>query len=102
MGTFEEILTMLSWANLNIHQKPFGLYNVAGFYDFLCVFLDDAWTNGFVTKPMKELFFTARNAPNLIDQILAFEPQVDPILSKIKWSEDDHGKRRRVNLDLNL
>ena len=93
---------MLSWANLNIHQKPIGLYNVDGFYDFLCVFLEDARRNGFMTKPLKELLFTARTAQDLFDQILAFEPQIDPILSKIKWSEDDRGKKRRINLDLNL
>ena len=65
---------------------------VEGFYDFLCVFLDDAQRNGFVTKPMKELIFTARTAPDLLDQILAFESKIDPILSKIKWTEDDRGK----------
>ena len=37
------------------------------------VFLDDARRNGFVSKPMKELLFTARTAPDLLDQILAFE-----------------------------
>ena len=51
---------------------------------------------------MKELLFTARTAPDLIDQLLAYEPEVDPIISKINWSEDDRGKRRRINLDLNL
>ena len=102
LGTLEEIFIVLSWANLNIHQKPIGLFNVEGFYDFLCVFLDDARRNGFVTKPMKEHLFTARTAQDLLDQLLAFEPQVDPILSKLKWSEDDRGKRRRINLDLNL
>ena len=102
LGTLEEIFIVLSWENLNIYQKPIGLYNVDGFYDFLCVFLEDARRNGFVTKPLKELLFTARTAQDLFDQILAFEPQIDPILSKIKWSEDDRGKKRRINLDLNL
>ena len=102
LGTLEEIFIVLSWANLNIHQKLIGLFNVEGFYDFLCVFLDDARRNGFVTKPMKELLFTARTAPDLIDQILAFEPQIDLILSKINWSENDRGKKRRINLDFNL
>ena len=102
LGTLKEIFIVLSWANLNIHQKPIGLFNVEGFYDFLCVFLDDARRNGFVTKPMKELLFTARTVEDLLDQILAYEPQVDPIISKLKWTEDDRGKRRRINLDLNL
>ena len=101
LGTLEEIFIVLSWVNLNIHQKSIGLFNIDGFYDFLCVFLDDDRRNGFMTKPMKELLFTARTAPDLLDQILAFEPQIDPIISKIKWTKDDRGKKRRRNLDLN-
>ena len=73
-GILEEIFIVLSSANLNIHQKPIGLFNVEGFYDFLCVFLDDARRNGFVTKPMKELIFSAQTVPDLIDQIFTFEP----------------------------
>ena len=84
LGTLEEIFIVLSWANLNIHQKLIGLFNVDGFYDFLCVFLDDARRNGFVTKPMKELILTARTAPDLINQILTFEPQIDSILFQDK------------------
>ena len=102
LGTLEEIFIVLSWANLNIHQKPLGLFNVDGFYDFLYVFLEDNRRNGFITKPINELLFTARTAQDLIDQILAFEPHTDPILSKIKWSEDDRGKKRKLDLDLNL
>ena len=100
LGTLEEIFTVLSWTNLNIHQKPLGLLNTDGFYDFLCVYLGDAMRNGFVSKPINELPFTARSVDDLLDQILAFEPQVDPIFSKIKWSEDDRGKRHRINLIL--
>ena len=36
LGTLEEIFIVLSWANLNIHHKPLGLFNVEGFYDFFC------------------------------------------------------------------
>ena len=102
LGILEEIFILLSWVNLNIHQKSIGLFNVEGFYDFLYVFLDDARRNGFVSKPMKELIFSARTATYLLDQILSFEPQIDPILSRIQWTADDHGKKRKINLDLNL
>ena len=102
LGTLEDVFIVLSWANLNIHQKPLGLLNADGFYDFLCVYLGDGMRNGFVSKPVKELLFTARSTDDLLDKILAFEPQVDPVLSKIKWSEDDRGKKRKINLNLNL
>ena len=102
LGTLEEIFTIASWANLNIHQKPIGLLNVNGFFDFLFVFLEDAKRNGFISKPVKDIFLTARTADDLIDQLLAYEPKIDPILSKLNWSGNDRGKKRKVNLDLNL
>ena len=102
LGTIKEIFTVLSWANLNIHQKPIRLFNADGFYDFLCVFLDVARRNGFVSKPVKNILFTARTAHDLIDQLLAFKPQIDPIISKINWSDNDRGKKHQINLDLNL
>ena len=39
LGTLEEILTVVSWANLNIHQKPIGLLNVDHFSIFCLYFL---------------------------------------------------------------
>ena len=73
VGTLEEIFVVMSWANLNIHQKPIGLLNIAGFYDHLFVFLDDTRKNEFISKPMNELLLTAKTATELLDQILAFE-----------------------------
>ena len=83
LGTIEEIFTLLSWANLNIHQKPIGLLNVDEFYDFICIFLDDTRRNWFLLKPVKDIIFTARTSHDLIDKLLAVEPQIDTILSKI-------------------
>ena len=41
-GTLEEIFQIVSWAQLQIHQKPIGLLNVDGFYNVLLSFLDYA------------------------------------------------------------
>ena len=41
-GTLEEIFQIVSWAQLNIHQKPIGLLNVNNFFDGLLSFLDHA------------------------------------------------------------
>ena len=39
-GTLEEIFQIVSWAQMNIHQKPIGLLNVNNFFDGLLFFLD--------------------------------------------------------------
>ena len=38
-GTFEEFLQMLSWSQMDIHQKPIALYNIDGFHDDLVAIL---------------------------------------------------------------
>ena len=101
LGTFEEMFTVASWAHLNIHRKPIGLLNIEHFFDFLFVFLAEAKRHEFVTKSVDEIFLTTTKAEELIDQILAFEPKIDPILSKLDWSDSDRGKNRKLDIDLN-
>ncbi|WOE30700.1 MULTISPECIES: TIGR00730 family Rossman fold protein [unclassified Acinetobacter] len=48
LGTFEEILEIATWAQLNQHQKPIMLYNVNGFYNALIQQLDHAVLEGFL------------------------------------------------------
>lgn len=48
LGTFEEILEIATWGQLNQHQKPMIIYNVNGFFDHLIAQLDHAVTEGFL------------------------------------------------------
>ena len=45
-GTFEEFFEVLAWSQLGWHTKPFGLLNIAGFYDRLTDFLDHSAGEG--------------------------------------------------------
>lgn len=48
MGTLEELAEMLTWAQLGLHGKPFGVLNVAGYFSPWLRFLDHAVAEGFV------------------------------------------------------
>lgn len=48
LGTFEEILEIATWGQLNQHQKPMMLYNVNGFYNHMIAQLDHAVQEGFL------------------------------------------------------
>lgn len=48
LGTFEEILEIATWGQLNQHQKPMIIYNVNGFYNSLIAQLDHAVAEGFL------------------------------------------------------
>lgn len=48
LGTFEEILEIATWGQLNQHQKPMIIYNVNRFYYPLIAQLDHAVEEGFL------------------------------------------------------
>ena len=101
LRSLEEIFTVTSWENLNIHQKPIGLLNMDGFFDYLFIFLTDADKLRLISKPVKEIFVITRKADELLDQLLALEPKIDTIVFKLNWSDSDRDKKRKLELDLN-
>jgi hypothetical protein len=50
LGTIEELLEVLTWAQLGLHKKPCGLLNVCQYFDALVGFLDHAVGQRFI-KP---------------------------------------------------
>ena len=68
-GTLEELFEVVTWAQIGIHQKPFGLLDVAGFYAPLLEFLDNATTEGFI-RPEYRRMLTADDDPGeLLDRL---------------------------------
>ena len=55
LGTLEELFEIWTWGQLGLHQKPYGLFEVAGFYSGLLAFLDHAVTAGFIRREYREL-----------------------------------------------
>jgi hypothetical protein len=85
-GTFEELLEIITWAQLGIHAKPIGLFNVGGFYDGLAHFFDHAIGEGFIKQQHRALVVTAHTAGDLLDRLAEHEmPQVN------KWITRDEG-----------
>lgn len=48
LGTLDEFVEVLTWAQLGIHEKPCVLVNVQGYFDGLLGFLDHAVEEGMV------------------------------------------------------
>ncbi|XVF53672.1 hypothetical protein PTKIN_Ptkin05aG0117600 [Pterospermum kingtungense] len=48
-GTLQELFQMISWAKLNIHEKPIGLLNISGFFNDLLSFFDHAVEQKFIS-----------------------------------------------------
>ena len=49
MGTFDELVEIVTWAQLGLHAKPVVLANIERYFDPLYAMLDYAVAEGFVT-----------------------------------------------------
>lgn len=69
LGTFEEILEIATWGQLNQHQKPMMLYNVNGFYDSMVAQLDHAVEEGFLPPQHRAKLIVCQHADQIINAI---------------------------------
>ncbi|XP_059427850.1 cytokinin riboside 5'-monophosphate phosphoribohydrolase LOG7 [Corylus avellana] len=88
-GTLEELLEVITWAQLGIHQKPVGLLNVDGFYNSLLSFIDKAVDEGFISPIARRIIVSAPTAKQLVRQLEEYVPEYDEITSKLVWEEVD-------------
>ncbi len=74
LGTFEELFEILTWAQLGLHQKPFGLLNTLGYYAPLLTLLDTAVQERFLRPEHRALVLEEPTDPNrLLDRLAAYE-----------------------------
>jgi hypothetical protein len=66
-GTLEELLEVVTWAQLRLHAKPCILINTAGYWDGLLAFLDTAVEAGFLKAINRELLRVAASAEEAIE-----------------------------------
>ena len=70
-GSFEELLEMITWAQLGIHRKPVGILNVSGYYDPLIQLFEGAIEAGFIKPSNRKLFVIEQEADRLLQTLLA-------------------------------
>src|SRR5918998_846840 len=73
-GTFEELLEIVTWAQLGLHRKAVGVLNVGGFYDGLLALVDHAIQEGFIPDDNRALLLESRESGALLDLVIGFEP----------------------------
>jgi uncharacterized protein (TIGR00730 family) len=84
-GTLEELFEVITWAQLGIHQKPLGLFDVEGYWDPLVRFIDHSIEEGFVPADQRALFVVEREPDAMLDALVRYD---FPVLGR-KWVEPD-------------
>jgi uncharacterized protein (TIGR00730 family) len=74
LGTLEETLEILTWAQLGIHTKPVAVLNVDGYYDGLLRFLTHAVREGFLRPEYFSLLLFGDTPAEVLDKFAAWQP----------------------------
>ena len=89
IGTLEELVEQLTWAQLGQHQKPIILVNISDFWTPLLHLFDQMKQNSFIRRGL-EVPFTIltdphRIVPTLLKQLQKAPPKkpLSPVLSKL-------------------
>lgn len=85
-GTFEELLEMITWAQLGLHRKPLGAFDIDGYYQPLKAQIDRAIDDGFITPNFQDLLILDDSIDGLLDKIGSSQPpQFERFLDR-KWT----------------
>jgi len=74
LGTFEELMEILTWAQLGAHDKPVGALDVAGYYAPLRALLEHGVEEGFVRPQHARLLHIAPSVDELLSAFEVYEP----------------------------
>ncbi|XP_021721173.1 probable cytokinin riboside 5'-monophosphate phosphoribohydrolase LOGL10 [Chenopodium quinoa] len=84
-GTLEELLEVITWAQLGIHDKPVGLLNVDGYYNSLMSFIDKAVDEGFIAPAARSIIVSAPTAHELMSKLEDYVPNHHGEAPKLRW-----------------
>ena len=74
LGTLEEAMEILTWAQLGLHSKPVGFLNVRGYFDKFMDFLDHAVDQRFLKKEHRQMILVGQNPDQLLTAMEAYLP----------------------------
>jgi uncharacterized protein (TIGR00730 family) len=69
IGTLEELFEVFTWNQLGIMDKPLGLLNSGGYFDFLLDFLDSMVERGFLREAHRDRLVVSEEAEDLLEKM---------------------------------
>src|SRR5882724_1712237 len=88
VGTLEELVEQMTWAQLGRHQKPVLLANIAGFWDPLIRLLDSMRREKFIRADLEVAMLVAKRAEDIVPMLQrAVERRPQPELDKTAGAE---------------
>lgn len=83
LGTLEEFVEVLTWAQLGMHRKPCGLLNICQYYDQLMSFLDHVVQQQFIEPEHRAMVLVDQDPEKLLKKFEIYQP---PRSDKAAWA----------------
>ncbi|KXS95617.1 hypothetical protein AC578_10380 [Pseudocercospora eumusae] len=85
-GTLEELMEIVTWNQLGIHDKPVVLFNVEGYWDGLLQWVKKAVRVGFVAKGNSSIMSQAHSADEVLKRLRDYESAEGRL--QLQWDEE--------------
>ncbi len=92
VGTLEEVVEQMTWAQLGRHKKPILLANIKGFWDPLCELLDHMETLEFIRPGLQVNYLVADQAEDILPKLQA----ATRAIPEVRQGNED--RRRRTDV----
>ena len=69
VGTLEEVVEQMTWAQLGRHKKPILLANIKGFWDPLCALLDHMEALQFIRPGLQVNYLVADQVEDILPKL---------------------------------
>lgn len=70
VGTLEEVVEQITWAQLGRHRKPVLIGNIDGFWESLVTLLEAMRAQGFIRREMDVSYLVARTAEEIVPMLM--------------------------------
>jgi uncharacterized protein (TIGR00730 family) len=77
-GTLEELLEIITLKQIQLHNKPIVILNVAGFYKHLIELFEHIFSEDFSKSMHRQLYFVTPDAREALDYIDSYTPPAMP------------------------
>jgi uncharacterized protein (TIGR00730 family) len=81
LGTFEELFEVLCWAQIGIHKKPIGVFNINSYYDPFLNLVSHSIQAGFSNDAPKRIINSSSEPETLLSMMMNYVPDI----ADYKW-----------------
>jgi len=74
IGTLDEFFEIWTWAQLGVHRKPCGVFNVAGYFDPMLAMIDNMIARKFLRPEYRGMVIVESELSPLLARMASYDP----------------------------